>query len=176
MKGFALLAALSLTACGFSVSPRTPSGIPLALVDQAEYDRIYTHIDKNQDQFITAAEIQASNLDLGDSILYSQTVTGRQTPEKYIELYDVDFDQKLSKDELKGFGYAALFKSVDINKDGAWQKSDLMSPGHSYYKADPKDNEEHASTTLMGFDQNKDGKITFQEFLNSNQKTDKPAT
>lgn len=174
MKLFASLAVFSLTACSFAPSPRTPSGVPLALVDQAEYERVYKQIDKNQDQFITAAEIQASNLDLSESILYSQSVTGRQTPEKYIELYDVDYDQKLSKEELRGYGHASLFKSVDTNKDGAWQKSDLIAPGHVYSKADPKANEENAARVLQTMDQDKDGKITFQEFLNTNPKTEKP--
>lgn len=169
VKSLIPLIVLSLTACAKVTSI---NGIPTAISDPAEYARILNQIDSNQDKSITAAEIKASGVDPGESILYSQTktVAAGQTAEKYIELYDSDYDQKLSPIELKAYAYVPIFKSIDTNKDGAWQKSELMAPGHSF-----SGTEQQVTDTMKGLDLNKDDKVTFEEFSTTGEKMAKQA-
>ncbi|MGV3524967.1 MAG: EF-hand domain-containing protein [Candidatus Sericytochromatia bacterium] len=168
MKILFWLVAMSLTACtSGSASDIGPNGIPNAILDPAEYTRVLTQIDSNGDQSITAAEIRASGLDPGRSILYSQTqaVAAGQTPEKYIALYDADDDQKLSPLELKYYALVALFKSIDTNQDGGVDRAELLAPGHAF--SNPT--QPSSPDAPMEADVNKDGKITFEEFVNIGQ-------
>jgi Ca2+-binding EF-hand superfamily protein len=160
MKIIALFAILTLMGCQTTTGINSPSsssiypnGLPAAITDSAEYARILNQIDANGDKSITAAEIRASGLDPGKSILFSQTntVSDGQTPEKYIELYDADYDQTLSPLELKNYVYVFIFKNADTNKDGILQKEELLSSKTS-------------DSAFAFMDTNKDGKISFEEW------------
>lgn len=170
MKIIALFAILTLMGCQTTPGINSPSsssiypnGIPAAMTDPAEYARILNQIDANGDKSITAAEIRASGLDPGKSILFSQTntVSDGQTPEKYIELYDADYDKILSPTELKAYAYVALFKSIDTNGDGFLQLSENVAYNGASNGSQTADTNTFSAIT----DPNKDGKISFEEFI-----------
>lgn len=172
MKIIALLAVLALTGCTTSTDIKsvpvngvstTANSIPAAMTDPAEYARILNQIDANGDKSITAAEIRASGLDPGKSILFSQTntVPTGQTAEKYVELYDADYDQVLSPLELKSYAYVFIFKDIDTNKDGFLQKEEVLAHEMSSKTSD-------SAYTFM--DTNKDGKVSFEEWATTGER------
>lgn len=178
MKIIALLVILAMTGCTTSTDNNSvpvngvstsSNSIPAAMTDPAEYARILNLIDTNGDKSITAAEIRASGLDPGKSILFSQTntVPTGQTPEKYIEIYDADYDKILSPAELKNYAYVFVFKDIDTNKDGFLQKEELLAHEMSSKTTD-------AEYAFM--DANKDGKVSFEEFATTGERMQSQAS
>lgn len=141
----------------------------IATVDPAKINQLFTRLDKNEDNYLTAEELPTHK-------------GSKERKRGGFETLDTDKDKKVSKEEFlavePGGEHASperrekLFSYLDRNADGFLTKEDRPKPGETTHRRGPKSGKagKGAASDIIAqrikrLDTNQDDELSLSEFL-----------